>query len=140
MSEAYIGQIEIFAFGFPPKNWALCIGSLLGINQNQALFSVLGTTYGGNGVSTFGLPDMRGRAPVSFSQNGSFALGQRAGEEAHTLTIAEMPTHNHLVAVDGKTVTTSNKNIPAPNTILGVTGGQTPDGKALQINLYNPAS
>jgi len=85
----------MFAFGFPPRGWALCNGQLLPINQNQALFSILGTTYGGNGTTNFALPELRGRTPISFDNN--HALGQRSGEEAHTLTSGEMPAHIHTV-------------------------------------------
>ena len=93
-----MAEIRIFSFNFPPKGWAQCNGQLLPINQNQALFSLLGTTYGGDGRVTFGLPDLRGRAPVHMGSvaGTTFTLGQRGGEEAHTLTINEMPTHNHL--------------------------------------------
>jgi len=88
------------SFGFPPKGWALCNGQLLPINQNQALFSLLGTTYGGDGRVNFGLPDLRGRAALSFGQG--FTLGQRGGEENHTLTTGEMPAHTHPAQADGR--------------------------------------
>ena len=84
------------SFGFPPKGWALCNGQLLPINQNQALFSLLGTTYGGDGRQTFGLPDLQGRTPNHMG-NG-FSIGQRGGEQAHTLSIAEIPTHVHTAS------------------------------------------
>jgi microcystin-dependent protein len=96
MSTPYLGEIRIVSFNFAPKGWALCNGQLLPINQNQALFSILGTTYGGNGQTTFALPNFQGRAPAHFG-NG-FTLGQSAGEENHTLIISEMPTHTHLVS------------------------------------------
>lgn len=86
----------MFSFAFAPRGWALCNGQLLPINQNQALFSILGTTFGGNGQTTFALPDLRGRTPISFDNN--HVLGLRAGEEAHTLTLNEMPTHTHSVS------------------------------------------
>lgn len=95
MGTPFLGEIKIVSFGFAPRSWALCNGQLLPINQNQALFSILGTTYGGNGQTTFGLPDLRGRAPLHRgSQN---ILGTKAGEEAHTLTQSEMPAHQHFV-------------------------------------------
>jgi microcystin-dependent protein len=95
MAEPFLSEIRIFSFGFPPKGWALCNGQLLPINQNQALFSLLGTTYGGDGRVNFGLPDLQGRVPL---HNGSgFTLGERGGEQAHTLTISELPAHNHPV-------------------------------------------
>ena len=93
MAEAYIGEIQMFGFNFAPRGWARCDGQLLAINQNAALFSLLGTTYGGDGVSTFALPDMRSRAPMHLgSQN---PLGTRAGEENHSLLTTEMPNHTH---------------------------------------------
>jgi microcystin-dependent protein len=96
MSEAYLGEIRVFGFGFPPRGWAQCNGQILPIAQNQALFSILGTVYGGNGVNTFALPDLRGRTPVS--PGNGITLGQSAGEETHTLIQSEMPMHNHAVS------------------------------------------
>jgi microcystin-dependent protein len=90
---AYIGQLASVAFGFAPKGWALCNGQLLPINQNQPLFSLLGTTYGGDGRTTFGLPDLRGR--IALHQGSNNPIGQVLGEEAHTLTTAEMAGHSH---------------------------------------------
>ena len=93
MSNQYLGEIRIVSFNFAPKGWALCNGALLPINQNQALFSILGTTFGGDGRVNFGLPDLRGRVP-NYTGKG-FAIGQKGGEEFHTLTGSEMPTHTH---------------------------------------------
>lgn len=93
MSEPFIGQISVFGFGFAPRGWAQCNGQLLPISQNQALFALLGTTYGGNGTTTFALPDLRGRVAMHVSPHHS--QGQVGGEEAHTLTIAETPSHTH---------------------------------------------
>jgi len=98
MSDAYIGEIRIFGFNFAPKAWATCSGQIVSIAQNTALFSILGTTYGGNGVTTFALPDLRGRAPIHWGQGlglSNVDLGQFSGEENHTLIITEMPMHNH---------------------------------------------
>jgi microcystin-dependent protein len=95
MAEPFLAEIRLMSFSFAPRGWAQCNGQLLPINQNQAVFSLLGTTYGGNGTTTFGLPDLRGRVPLHFGN--SFTLGQRGGEEVHTLTTAEMPTHNHTM-------------------------------------------
>lgn len=98
MSTPYLAEIRIFSFSFPPKGWAQCAGQLLAINQNQALFSLLGTTYGGNGTTTFALPDLRGRAPIHWGNGAglpSVSLGERAGEENHTLISTEMPQHTH---------------------------------------------
>ena len=95
MSTPFLGQLSLFSFGFPPRGWAMCQGQLLPINQYQALFSLLGTTYGGDGRTTFGLPNLQGRTPVS-TGNG-IVLGEKGGEEQHTLTVAEVPTHNHPI-------------------------------------------
>lgn len=93
MSTPFLSEIKIFSFGFAPKGWALCNGQLLPINQNQALFSLLGTTYGGDGRVNFGLPDLQSRAPIHMG-NGH-TLGERGGEQAHTLSISEIATHQH---------------------------------------------
>lgn len=97
MTEPFIGQISLFSFNFAPRGWAQCNGQLLPINQNQALFSLLGTTYGGDGRVNFALPDLRSRVPLHFgmSLGQNYALGQRAGEAGHTLTLSELPTHTH---------------------------------------------
>lgn len=99
MSEPYIAQIQAFPYGFVPKGWAPCNGQLLPINQNQALFALIGTIYGGDGVTNFALPDLRGRVPVHVG-NG-VTLGQMAGEATHTLTSNEMPAHNHVPMANG---------------------------------------
>ena len=93
MAEPFLSEIKMMSFNFAPRGWAFCNGQLLPINQNQALFSLLGTTYGGNGQTNFALPDLQGRTPVHEGLN--HALGERAGEQAHTLSIAEMPAHTH---------------------------------------------
>jgi microcystin-dependent protein len=101
VSEPFMGEIRLVSWNYPPKGWAFCNGQLMAINQNQALFSLLGTTFGGNGQTNFALPDLRDRAPVHFGQRpggSSFNLGQTGGEKAHTLTIAEIPVHTHLVS------------------------------------------
>jgi microcystin-dependent protein len=93
MAEPFLSEIRIMSFGFPPKGWALCNGQLLPINQNQALFSLLGTTYGGDGRVNFGLPDLQARVPIHMGSGHT--LGERGGEQAHTLSISEIPTHVH---------------------------------------------
>lgn len=95
MAEPFLSEIRIMSFEFAPKGWALCNGQFLPINQNQALFSLLGTTFGGDGRVNFALPDLRGRTPIHVG--GSHTLGERGGEQAHTLSIAEVPTHTHFV-------------------------------------------
>jgi microcystin-dependent protein len=101
MAEPFIAEIRLMSFNFAPKGWALANGQLLPINQNQALFSLLGTTYGGNGQTNFALPDLRSRTPISFG-NGH-TLGERAGTEGQTITILEMPAHTHQVMANGST-------------------------------------
>lgn len=94
MAEPFLSEIRIMSFSFPPRGWALCNGQLLPINQNQALFSLLGTTFGGDGRVNFALPDLRGRTPIHVGSGHT--LGERGGEQAHTLSIAELPTHTHV--------------------------------------------
>jgi microcystin-dependent protein len=134
MGTPFMGQIEIFSFNFAPKGWALCNGQLLPINQNQALFSLLGTTFGGDGRVNFGLPDLRSRIPVGVGPQNT--LGVRAGEEAHTLIQSEMPSHNHLVNVDAITAGASNSNTPDTTKVLGQSAGRLKDGTPLAINMY----
>lgn len=100
MAEPFIGQIIMAGFNFAPRGYATCDGQLIAISQNTALFSLLGTTYGGNGQTTFALPDLRGRVPIHQGQGPGLSprfMGEEAGEEAHTLISTEMPMHNHLV-------------------------------------------
>src|SRR5450759_3107658 len=94
MAEPFLAEIRIFSFNFPPKGWALCDGQFLPINQNQALFSILGTTYGGNGTTNFALPNMQGRVPAH--PGASLVLGESGGAEGIALTTAQIPSHNHL--------------------------------------------
>jgi microcystin-dependent protein len=98
MATPFLAEIRIFSFNFAPKGWAVCNGQTLPINQNQALFALLGTTYGGNGQTTFQLPNLQGRVAMHFSNN--FPLGQTGGEESHTLTLSEMAAHTHLAMAD----------------------------------------
>ena len=102
-ADPFISEIQIFAFNFPPRGWAQCNGQLLPIAQNQALFSLLGTTYGGNGVQNFALPNLQGRVPMHIG--GGLVQGQTGGEETHTLTIPEMAAHTHQVSGISATVT-----------------------------------
>jgi microcystin-dependent protein len=115
MAEPFLAELRIMSFAFPPKGWALCNGQLLPINQNQALFALLGTTYGGNGQTTFALPDLRGRIPIHM-QGNVHTLGQAAGEAAHTLTVSELPTHIH--SAGASTVSTGGNDNPT-NRFLG---------------------
>jgi microcystin-dependent protein len=123
MGTPFLGEIKIMSFPFAPQpGWAQCNGQLLPINQNQALFSLLGTMYGGDGRVNFGLPDLRGRAPIHF---GTHTLGEKGGEENHTLALGEMPQHPHFL--QGSTTTGDSPN--ANNTVL-----------AAALNLYGPPS
>lgn len=116
----YLSEIQIFAFDFAPRGWAQCNGQILPINQNQALFSLLGTNYGGNGQTTFGLPNLQGRVPMHI--DSGFAQGQVGGAEQHTLNITEIPAHTHTLSASG-----GNVNQPSPGGNLWGKGAQ---GKA----------
>lgn len=112
MAEPFLSEIRIMSFVFAPKGWALCNGQLLPINQNQALFSLLGTTFGGDGRVNFALPDLRGRAPIHVGSGHT--LGERGGEQAHTLSVAEIPTHTHVLSG-----TSNNATAASPSSSLG---------------------
>ena len=113
MSEPFLAELKIVSFNFPPKGWAFCNGQLLPINQNQALFSLLGTTYGGNGQTNFALPNLQGRAPIHVGSG--FTQGQAGGEIAHTLTSQEMPQHLHVASA-----ATADADVPvASGNMLG---------------------
>src|SRR5690606_14901317 len=111
MAEPFLSEIRIMSFVFAPRGWALCNGQLLPINQNQALFSLLGTTFGGDGQVNFALPDLRGRTPIHVG--GGHTLGKRGGGQAHTLSIAELPTHTHALVA-----TTADGSTPVPTNNL----------------------
>lgn len=108
MSEPFIAEIRMFGFDFPPRSWARCDGQTLQISQNQSLFSLLGTMYGGDGETTFALPDLRGRTPMH--KGNGFTQGSRGGEEKHTLTEQEMPAHSHASKASSTTA-----DAPVPN-------------------------
>ena len=116
MAEPFLSEIRIMSFVFAPKGWALCNGQLLPINQNQALFSLLGTTFGGDGRVNFALPDLRARTPIHVGSGHT--LGERGGEQAHTLSIAEIPTHAHVL--NG---TNSTGGQPAGSSAVFANGG-----------------
>lgn len=137
MSEPFIGEIVMFAGTFAPRNWAFCQGQLLSIAQNTALFSILGTTYGGNGQTTFALPDLRGRCPIGAGQGPGLPnvnLGEMAGTPTHTLISSEMPAHSHPIS--GNTSGLANSASPSGNSIgIGVVPStNTP------VNIYNSAA
>ncbi len=110
MAEPFLSEIRLMSFVFAPKGWALCNGQLLPINQNQALFSLLGTTFGGDGRVNFALPDCRGRAPIHVGSGHT--LGEKGGEQAHTISIAEMPTHTHVL---NASASAANAALPGGN-------------------------
>ncbi len=130
MFDHYIGEIRLFSGNYAPVDWALCDGSLLPIGQFQALFALIGTRYGGDGVTTFAVPDLRGRMAVSFGAGAGLiplAIGQKGGAESVTLIESQMPAHSHNFTVSN--ATSGATNVPGSTTYLGiVTGGQTPRG------------
>ncbi|GAB3181261.1 phage tail protein [Telluribacter humicola] len=140
MAEPYLSEIKIVSFNFPPKGWAHCNGQLLPINQNQALFSLLGTTYGGNGQTNFALPNFQGRVPIHFGNTNT--LGTTGGEEFHTVTTSELPQHTHQFNAVSTTSFASNTNSPIgtyfsttnPNQLYRSAGGNT------QLTTLTPAS
>jgi microcystin-dependent protein len=123
MAEPFLSEIRMMSFIFAPQGWALCNGQLLPINQNQALFSLLGTTYGGDGRVNFGLPNLQGRTPMH--PGNGHTLGEVGGEQNHTLLISEIPVHIHTASASN---TTASTNLPAGNLL----GNSTPN------NLYGP--
>jgi microcystin-dependent protein len=123
------------SFSFPPKGWALCNGQLLPINQNQALFSLLGTTFGGDGRVNFALPDLRGRVPIHVG--GGHTLGERGGEQAHTLSIAELPEHTHLVQASAGAASSDD---PAGRLLAAVPNTYAPTDAAWDPVALAPAS
>ncbi|HRQ64618.1 MAG TPA: tail fiber protein [Xanthomonadaceae bacterium] len=133
MAEPFLSEIRLMSFVFAPKGWALCNGQTLPINQNQALFSLLGTTYGGNGQTNFALPDLRGRTPIHVGSGHS--LGQSGGEQAHTLSVAELPTHVH--AVNASSAASGGSAAPTGR-YLG--GGNNVYHAPASLTAMNPAS
>jgi microcystin-dependent protein len=127
MAEPFLAEIRLMSFTFPPKGWALCNGQLLQINQNQALFSLLGTTFGGDGRVTFALPDLQSRTPIH-AGNG-FTLGERGGEQAHTLSINELPMHSHVLnassSATGGTASPNGNYLGGGNNVYANAGALT---------------
>lgn len=152
-SVPFLSEIQIFAFNYAPVGWAQCSGQLLPINQNQALFALLGTIYGGNGQTTFALPDLRGRAPLHIGN--VFDQGQQGGSELHTLTTLEMPSHTHIAVASAAS---ANQSSPVVNTwandaaaplfkntnnatmnaaAIGITGGNQPHENRMPYLVMN---
>jgi len=124
MSTPFLSEIRLMSFNFAPKGWALANGQLLPINQNQALFSLLGTTYGGDGRVNFALPDLRSRVPIHMGSG--FTLGQKGGEENHTLIMSEMPQHPHTFTKNScVSSTTANANVGPPTSAFWANNGKT---------------
>ena len=156
MSEPFLAEVRIVGFNFAPRGWAFCDGQILPINQNQSLYSLLGTTYGGDGRTTFALPDMRGRTPIHVGSNNgtSHLLGQKSGEERHFLSAAEMPNHDHAwqaADVDGDTPIPVGNSLarylngyrdaqaltePRPGTLEGAGGGESHNNMQPYLALY----
>jgi microcystin-dependent protein len=142
--DPFVAEIRIFPFNFAPKGWAFCNGQLLPISQNTALFSLLGTTYGGDGKSNFALPDMQGNAPMHPGQGPGLSLhdlGETAGEDSVTLLQTEMPQHNHTLGADA--IDPADTNVPSINaTYAQSTGGliyQTTTNTQMSPNALEPA-
>lgn len=137
MGTPYMGEIKIISWNYPPKGWVFCNGQTLPINQNQALFSLFGTSYGGNGQTTFGLPNMQGRVPVHMGSG--FIVGQVGGETTHTLKVSEMPQHNHNIRADGSTAAGSNFSTPAATEMFGQSLGVPSSGTNFAVSPYGAA-
>jgi microcystin-dependent protein len=129
MAEPFLSEIRIMSFNYPPRGWALCNGQLLAISQNQALFSLLGTTFGGDGRVTFALPNLQGRTPIHVGSG--HILGERGGEQAHTLSMAELTAHTHVM--NGST-TAAETNVPAGGYLGAVSNAYTPASNAVVLS------
>ena len=136
MGAPYLGEIKLVSFAFPPKGWAMCNGQLMPINQYQALFSLLGTTYGGDGRTTFALPNLQARAPLHAGQG--YTLGQLGGEANHTLTSTEMPTHLHAANATSNAATPNTG--PASSVVLAQSVGAFLYGAASNLQAMSPAA
>ena len=133
MSEPFMSEIRIMSFNFAPRNWALCNGQILAINQNNALFALVGTSYGGNGVNTFALPNLQGKVPIHMG--AGFGLGQTHGETTHVLTTQEMPAHNHMVnAKNAQADLNLTGTEPGPSVVLAE--GAAATNPAQSVNMY----
>jgi microcystin-dependent protein len=137
MSEPFLSEIKIVSFNYPPKGWALCNGQLLPINQNQPLFALLGTQYGGNGQTNFALPNMRGRVPIHVGSGHT--LGEAAGSTSVTVNIQQLPTHQHIVQAT-TTQADANSNTPAPARVLAQSNFSLAWGAASDLQTFDPTS
>jgi microcystin-dependent protein len=137
--QPFIGQIQSFGFNFAPSGWATCSGQILPIQQNAALFSLLGTTYGGNGTTTFMLPDLRGRVPISWGQGpglSDYVIGEASGTESVTILTSNMPSHSHPLLATTAAATSST---PDNTKILAKTNGSDINGQDVTVQIYGPA-
>lgn len=135
MTNPFMGEIRAVSFGFAPKGWAQCNGQLMPVSQNQALFALLGTVYGGDGQLTFGLPDLRARAAMHVSP--THAMGEVAGTPTYTLNVTEMPQHNHTLSVNTTTVIARNVHEPTAGMSLGQSGGTSSSQGDFDVNIYS---
>ena len=128
MAEPFLSEIRIFSFNFAPKGWALCNGQLLPINQNQGLFSLLGTTFGGNGQTNFALPNLQGRTPIHVGSGHS--LGEQGGAQSHTISISELPMHTHVLKGNSAP---ADKNVATGSYLATVGNGYTPANNLVSL-------
>ena len=135
MAEPFLSEIRIMSFGFAPQGWTLCNGQLLPINQNQALFSLLGTTYGGDGRVNFGLPNLQGRTPIHMGSGHT--LGEVGGEQAHTVKISELPTHVHTMSGVAQTIAATNANSLGQGKALAQGIAALPNSQTTPVNIYS---
>jgi microcystin-dependent protein len=137
VTEPFLSEIRIMSFDFPPKGWAFCNGQLLPIMQNQALFSLLGVTYGGDGQTTFALPDLQGRVAIHFGSGHN--LGERAGQNAVTLTTAQLPTHTHVLNASTQLANSPSPTAPQGN-VFAVTSGNQIYGPPNNLAPFDPTT
>lgn len=138
MAEPFLSEIRIMSFVFAPKGWALCNGQLLPINQNQALFSLLGTTFGGDGRVNFALPDLRGRTPIHVGSGHT--LGERGGEQAHTLSISELPEHTHILYASNSPGNSTNPRFGTTGHVLAQDPGNGYTSSTNNLTALNSGS
>lgn len=145
MSDPFVGEIRMFAGNFAPQGWAFCNGQLLAVSQNDALFSLLGTIYGGDGRSTFGLPDLRGRLPIHMGNGPGLSprnIGSKGGSETVTLTTAQLPSHTHQLRASGDVAGSANAqgNLLAKSTNVDLYSGDAPDATLAPTAIRNTGS
>lgn len=141
MSDPFLGEIRLLPYNFAPKGWAFCSGQLLPINQNQALFSLLGTTYGGDGRTTFALPDLRGRVPISSGTGpglSNYALGEQSGSENNTITVSQLPSHSHPVQASAAAAALKTPAGAVPGKTKGKTYDAATDGTVMDPATIGP--